>query len=212
MNAIFGMVRVVIDALFPPRQSEQLLDSLAQDAYERLYRPISRDGIDALLPYDHPSVRALIWELKYYESQKATDAAANLLCSYATELLAEELLDPPVLVAVPLHKKRMQERGYNQSERLAHAAARKLGAKVAYAPHLMIRHKNTARQTDLPRKKRLANVQNVFGVTRAHAIAGRTCILIDDVLTTGSTLSEASKTLRRAGASRVFPVAVAYAE
>ncbi len=212
MGAILSIFETIFDALFPPRKSELLLRHTPDISFDRLVRLIVREDVEALLPYGDPRTMALIWELKYYGSMKAALIGGRALASHIEGLLAEEMLERPVLVAVPLHATRLKERGYNQAERLAHACAVRLGRAVSYAPEALLRVRKTERQTDLPRRKRLANVRGAFEVARRSAVVGRTCILIDDVLTTGSTLSEAADVLRKAGARQVFPIALAYAE
>lgn len=155
---------------------------------------------------------ALVWELKYYASREAAALGGYLLAFHIQELLGEELLERPLLLAVPLHRSRLKKRGYNQAERLASSAAHRLNGAARYLPEGLVRSRATPRQTDLPKRERHVNVAGAFFVRDPKAIAGRACILVDDVLTTGATLNACAEALRDAGASAVFPVALAYAE
>src|SRR2546425_2106866 len=121
------------------------------------------------------------------------------------------------LVPVPLGAKRLRERGYNQSERLARALARRWRRPVAC---LLERVRETATQTALTPEARRANVAGAFemrnaecgmrnespGVDSAFRIPNSALILVDDVFTTGATLAEAARALERAGARTVLAV------
>ena len=111
------------------------------------------------------------------------------------------------LIPVPLGPRRLRERGYNQSERIAAA----LGA-LADRPvrsDALARRRETRTQTALTPEGRQANVAGAF---EARGVAGIACVLVDDVFTTGATLAEAAAALRAAGAERVEAVTFARAE
>jgi ComF family protein len=104
-----------------------------------------------------------------------------------------------VLVPVPLHPARERWRGFNQSALLAKAFARELS--VAGCAGLLERARNTATQTRLTREERLRNMRNAFALKAgAELRADLTYIVVDDVFTTGSTLNECCRVLRRSGA------------
>jgi ComF family protein len=116
------------------------------------------------------------------------------------ELVADEGFQGAVAVPVPLHKARERERGFNQAELLA----RKLGRPVDSG--LLRRRKNTPSQTGLSRSQRAINLSAAFEVSGTPP----PCVLVvDDVYTTGATLHEIAKTLKRAGAARVEVLTVA---
>jgi ComF family protein len=111
------------------------------------------------------------------------------------------------LIPVPLGPRRLRERGYNQSERIAAA----LGA-LADRPvrsDALVRRRDTRTQTALTPEGRQANVAGAFA---ARGVAGVSCVLVDDVFTTGATLAEAAAALRAGGAERVEAVTFARAE
>jgi ComF family protein len=111
-------------------------------------------------------------------------------------------LQAELVVPVPLHWYRSWRRGFNQSEALARALARKLGVPCQTRWLKRVRH--TVKQTSLAPTERRENVKGSFRVSRLSRLRGQTVLLIDDVLTTGSTAHEAAKALRKAGAGRVI--------
>jgi ComF family protein len=109
----------------------------------------------------------------------------------------------PVFIPVPLAPARLRERGYNQSERLARALARRTGGRVLDAA--LQRTRDTVSQTQLTLGERVVNVHQAFAVPvgwRA-AIRGRLLVLVDDVLTTGATLNACADALLQGGASHI---------
>lgn len=105
------------------------------------------------------------------------------------------------LIPVPLHKKRMASRGYNQAELLAIELAKLKGLKVI--SNAVIRVKETPSQTKLSRDERLENIKGAFKVVHPELIKGKKLLLIDDVATTLSTLDELARVLKEAGAENI---------
>jgi ComF family protein len=111
-------------------------------------------------------------------------------------------------VPVPLHWTRRLVRGYNQSLILA----RKLRGRSARINTELVRIRRTKSQPAMPTAAaRARNVAGAFAVRRRHRLAGRSVCLVDDIKTTGATLNECAKTLKEAGASKVFALALAVA-
>ena len=111
-----------------------------------------------------------------------------------------------VLVPVPVHADRLRERGFDQADLIAREIGRATGAPVA---HVLVRTRRTVRQAELGRPGRVTNVAGVFGVRVTGAVRGRWVVLVDDVMTTGSTLREAATALHAAGAVAVSALTVA---
>ncbi len=116
---------------------------------------------------------------------------------------------PDLLVPVPLHTKRLRERGFNQALLLARVLEREWRVPLARAG--MARVRWTEPQVRLSAAERERNVRGAFAVTDPAAVAGKRVMLVDDVFTTGSTVNECARVLRRAGADAVFVVTVARA-
>ena len=111
---------------------------------------------------------------------------------------------------VPLHSSKRQERRFNQSELIARAALRHVPSEYELASPVLVRHRQTRSQVGLDREARIENMRDAFRVIDAARIAGRTVIVVDDVMTTGATVSECARVLKRAGAAKVYAATVAH--
>jgi ComF family protein len=114
-----------------------------------------------------------------------------------------------LVLPIPLHRKRLRERGYNQSFLLARRLARK--AQLPVDAFLLKKTRETEVQAGLTREERLKNLKGCFEVTRPEVIRGKRILLVDDVFTTGSTLETAAQALSRAGADCVEALVLARA-
>jgi predicted amidophosphoribosyltransferase len=134
------------------------------------------------------------------------DPAAESAACGLVRRLARTLPGPPDCVApVPLHPRRLRERGFSPAAQLARAVAR--AVRAPFAPVLLARLRDTRSQTALSRVERRRNVAGAFA---PHGPAPLRVWLVDDVATTGSTLAEAARALRRAGAREVVGVCLAW--
>ena len=158
-----------------------------------------------------PPADDMIRELKYH-GVIAHARILGVLLAQAVRELALPL--PRLLIPVPLHGSRLRQRGFNQAAALARYAGRSLG--IPYAPHLVRRLRDTPSQTELSVAQRQRNVRGAFSLNGARARrkllgAGHVAI-VDDVITTGSTVAELQSMLEAAGVTRVDTWAVARAE
>jgi len=112
-----------------------------------------------------------------------------------------------IVIAVPLYRSREHERGYNQSQLISKAISREL--KIPDGSGIVRRVKDTKAQSLLDKHNRLLNVRGAFSVKSPERIKGKSVLLVDDILTTGSTLEECGKILKQAGADRVTAIVVA---
>jgi ComF family protein len=147
------------------------------------------------------TLRELIHLFKY---GRMKPLAVPLAAHLASALPRDHRFD--VVVPMPLHWRREWQRGFNQSELLARAMARRCGISMVNAVR---RTRSTATQAGLSNAKRRENVAGVFRVKKAHAIVGRRVVLIDDVMTTGATAGACALALKRAGAKSVALLALA---
>ena len=112
------------------------------------------------------------------------------------------------IIAVPLHRKRRKERGFNQ----AYLIARRLGKKlhIRVEGRVLLRIKKSMPQMDLPAHQRERNVMGAFKVRKAKRIEGKRILLIDDVMTTGATVNECARVLKRSGSKEICVITIAY--
>ena len=125
-------------------------------------------------------------------------------------LLRKAWHHPPeidILMPVPLHPSRLRDREYNQSLLLADELNRDLRLPLVYDN--LVRLRATPAQTELSRSERLANLRRCFSLRRPAEVAGKRVLLIDDVMTTGTTANECAKALRKAEAAEVYVVTLA---
>lgn len=152
----------------------------------------------------------LVHRLKYNREIHLAGELGRLAAgSFDDARLLPALAEAWPLVPVPLHRKRRKERHFNQAAEISCALSRLTGLPVL---HALRRTRETETQTMLSRRQRMENLRGAFDVTRrGHrwiAASPLGAVLVDDVLTTGSTVNECAKTLRRAGFQRVFVVTV----
>jgi ComF family protein len=121
----------------------------------------------------------------------------------------EESAAVDLIFPVPLHVKRLRQRGFNQAGLLAKAFGHLVGLPVLF--QVLTRKSWTEPQTRLNREERLKNVRDAFRVTDIGKVKSMRILIIDDVFTTGTTLNECAKTLKRAGASEVHALTVSRA-
>jgi len=155
-------------------------------------------------PYEG-ALGAALRQLKYRGSTGLAPALSERVGALPPELHASDLLIP-----VPLHPKRLRQRGFNQAGRLATALGHRLGLPVL--DHALVRSRNSASQVGLSRTQRLANMRGAFALVDATAVEGRRILLIDDVMTTGATVDACARALMGAGATRVCVWAMARQE
>jgi ComF family protein len=115
-----------------------------------------------------------------------------------------------LVIPVPLHPRRLVERGYNQAALLASAVSDDLAVRRDVGA--LVRRKNTPQQARLDRAERLLNVSDAFHVARAAVIRGRRILLVDDIATSGATLHACATALRAAGATHVEAIVIAQAD
>jgi ComF family protein len=163
-------------------------------------------GLEVRYALDYTDrVSGLVWEMKYGGKPGIAGYLAGFLWLGAEEILTRDA----VLVPVPLHGARKRERGYNQSENLARVVARLRGLPVVTGA--LARKRNTRAQATLARTDRVTNVLGCFQVRRLSDLEGRPVVLVDDVVTTGSTLAECARALREDGVEDLRACAVASA-
>src|SRR3989344_3736253 len=221
------MFGFLLDIIFPQKPLTRELESMGADEFlTRAGRADERVGEDiiSLFDYRDPLVREAVWQLKYRGNKKVVRLLATVfhdeILAFLEEYAPLTNFGDPLLIPIPLSRKREWERGFNQCRLLADELLR-LDAHPSSPPFqggdlrgdsvgrnftlslALTKIKDTRSQTKSEsRAARLKNLKDCF-VADTAAVSGRNIILIDDVATTGATLEEARKTLRHAGARQV---------
>jgi ComF family protein len=153
-------------------------------------------------------LRELIHLLKYERVESAVGVLARMLeeAIQKLELRANSIL----IIPVPLHRSKRRDRGFNQAELIARAALkRNVVTNVEFATNVLERTRPTVSQIGLTRPQRAENIRGAFRVQHLNRVQGREVLLVDDVLTTGTTANECARVLRKAGAEKVWVATVA---
>jgi competence protein ComFC len=223
VSALHEVMRSLADFLFPPScilcgggcpEERMICGDCERGLAEHslLHEPAARiipsvSDIRVLLPYDS-SCRTLVHSFKYHGFPSAAYLAGRLMArKFLPDLGA---FSGAPLVPVPLHPAKLRARGYNQSRSIAEGFASFAGNPIR--EDLIARTVDTGTQTALGSVERAINVRGAFAYMGEISLAGSPVILIDDVLTTGSTISECARTLRNAGAGAVAVFVVATPE
>jgi ComF family protein len=157
------------------------------------------------------SLRELIHLLKYEQVRPAAAVLGRMLAEAVSVLEPCRTQRPTVVVPVPLHARKLGQRGFNQSELIAQEFIKLTSGngRLTLCSRVLQRRRETESQIGLTRHQRRENIRGAFLVARPQEIAGREVLLVDDVYTTGTTVSECARILLRAGASKVFVATVA---
>ena len=158
--------------------------------FDRAFSPLAYNGAAVMM----------VTKLKFHNKKYLATGMANQM----TDRFLEEELAADVIVPVPLHPNRQKERGYNQSELLADVIAKSL--RLPLDKTSLRREKDTLASSSLQggRSAREENLKDAFAVTGDAEVKGKTVLLVDDVLTTGTTANQATKALKNAGAKAVY--------
>ena len=193
--------------------------------------PAERESANWIFPlfdYRHIPIKKSIWLLKYKGKKRLAGIFAEIMYGKIIEELSElsalSNFREPILIPIPLSKRRFRERGYNQAElickeltkldlntNLRYSVDTKLERNFYFEKNVLIKIKETEHQANIKnRRERLKNLSDSFFVKNPEIIKGRNIILIDDVITTGATLNEAKKILKQSGAKKIIAFTVAH--
>ena len=184
---------------------------LCRECLETLPLPDSEGprNIFAAAHYDYETTRKAIWFLKYRGVKQLAEPLAELIntrCSFIKHRVFNQ--GEWIIVPIPLSSKKMRERGYNQAELIAKHLSDKIN--IGCLNDVLYKKFHTESQVNVKnREKRLENLKDSFGIKNPEKIKDKNIILVDDVSTTGATISEAEKTLLEAGAKKVIAIVVA---
>ena len=213
------IILTIFDLLFPRRKNDEAIhDILPADFYKMIPRwhgEIYPD-MQAIFHYKDPTTKAMIKELKSSKNRHAAQIAAHALANF----LEENAISDAIIVPMPISKKRRKKRGYNQCEMLADflikdVERRKMEAYFTDINYeirndILLKSVDTAKLAFENRASRLKANEGVFKETCDLSHLEKPIIVIDDVITTGSTMHSAMITLRAAGAKRVTGIGIAH--
>lgn len=182
---------IVPSALFCP----ECLAALPKTVYER--SAVGGFLCSAALLYEEPYSTALK-RFKFHSKPGGLRGFAYLTVKAARERFAGKDFD--AVTCVPMTRLAVLKRGYNQSEELARACAKLMA--LPFEP-VLEKYRSNAPQRTLNRSQRAKNVRGVFRIRKSHSVTGKRYLLIDDVITTGSTLGECARVLKTGGCSEV---------
>jgi len=214
LNLFKNLAQLSIDLLFPPRCAgcgridtfwcDSCQNKLDQIPYPEKVRPLPPlTDITATAPHIGV-IREAVQGLKY---ENARSVAIPLGERLANQLAAQNWM-VDMLVPVPLHTSRLRERGYNQSQLLGEQVAKHMA--IPCSPAALQRDKHTQSQVTMSADARLTNVKNAFSAN-PNLVKNRVVLVIDDVYTTGATLSACAEALLASGAAAVYGLTVTVA-
>lgn len=164
--------------------------------FDRAFSPCVYEGV----------IKELIHQFKYRGKDYLGPTLSNPMIEFIKEYnLPMDYID--FIIPIPLHKTRLREREFNQAEVLAKQIAKEF--KKTLLNNGLIRNRATKTQTELEEKERFLNVKNSFQVLEKECVKGKNILLVDDVLTTAATSSEAAYVLKNSGANIVFILTLA---
>ncbi len=150
-------------------------------------------------------IRNLIIDYKFNDKPYLNELFVKIILK--NEKICRKIKKYDIIIPVPIHKKRENERGYNQSELIARKLANNL--KIELLTDSLIKQKNTLPQSTLSKKQREENVKTVYKIKNKQKIKNKKIILLDDIYTTGATAEECSKILKQNGAKEILVLTIA---
>lgn len=166
------------------------------------------DSLWVVCSYEHALVRELIHTLKYQAVTHIADNITEIIKQSIAKLKKNSDIQlPQIIIPIPLHRKKMLERGFNQSDILAQIVSSCLDGE--YHSGGLVRIRNTVPQAGLSKSDRTSNLTGAFNVSPKLAISGKHVMLVDDVATTCATMESAAIVLRKHGARSVRGISFA---
>ncbi len=217
IHTLKGILGNVLDFIVPRSPVVLSLERMGPAGF-RTAVPQSHDqipNITSLFEYRHPLTKELIRQIKFKGNESLARLAGTLLYEHLIAELSEKALfgdlGKTIIVPVPLALERLKERGFNQSERMARSIIELDHHDYFKLSNAVLRNRETKSQTKTKnRDERLHNLHGAFSVVHPDEIRGHRVIIVDDVVTTGSTLSEIRSEVLRAGARSAEGLAFAH--
>lgn len=204
----------VLDIIFPQKCGicGKVGGSICDKCYENLKKyEIKRQHEDLFFVYQYEGeLRKLILDYKFNDKSYLYKTFAK--CLIKNKNVCQFLNCYDIIIPVPLHKKRLHKRGYNQAELVARELSKELtlnNRKILCLSNALIKNKNIKPQSEKGIAQRKADIKGIYEVKNANSIKNKKVILFDDIYTTGSTAEECKKMLLEAGVSKVGILTIA---
>lgn len=228
-NSIISLMSLILDLLFPkycvgckkigsylcPNCEEKLElisvqncpvcghKSLTGITHPSCKNKNSLDGATSIFNYKFP-IKEAIHQIKYRFVKDQIQLFTSLVLKY----LPQSFPNFDLIIPIPLHPKKLKERGFNQSEEIAKILSQNL--TIPFLANTLVRTKYTKPQFNLKSQERLENIKNAFAVKNPQKLINKKILLIDDVATTYSTLNEAANILKKSGAAFIWSLTLAH--
>lgn len=214
-TGVWRFLTAILDSLLPRHPDAAFALTISEEDLASRMRPTTLPGaswIHIVWPYHDARVRAIIKAIKFYGEVTLAERIGVLASDYLIELLEEQHSfkgwQNVIITSVPSSPKRERTRGYNQAELIARAIASNC-SDATYDPTLLTREDRPS-QIHVMRSRRKANITGAFRAGDVSKIKDRFIILIDDVVESGATLTDARRALLEAGARDVIALAMAH--
>jgi ComF family protein len=217
MQPLMNIFEKLFSLVLPKDPETLLIENMSEAELAQIDPAHTLDNAkyQALFHYKNRICRRAVWEIKYRGNKKIAAQFSKILYEYILEEISDAMafsdFQNPLLIPVPASKRALRERGFNQCELIAKEIKKIDTEKYFEISFTALKKiKETPHQSKLKNKsERLKNLKGCFAA-EADSVRGRNIILIDDVITTGATMKEVTKTLRDAGAKNVIGFAIAH--
>lgn len=203
------IVNELLNIIFPPQNTcicceEDEVAGICNECYKRIRRVNNLNEYRSF-GYYSGELKKLILEFKYNNNF----LAGKILTDFIINMLSSYKLEADLITSIPTTKKKIRQRGFNQSEVLAEGVADALNMPYI---RTLYKAKESREQKSLSKKLREENIKGMYIFNSKQNISGKKIILLDDVITTGATINECSRILYKNGAKKVIKVSVACGE
>lgn len=225
-NISYAFLECIANILIPKSEMVKKIEKMGTESlFEKIPKAITIDNdyTKAMFSYKNSLCRQAIWEIKFRANPKIISPFSQLLYEFIIDELSDlkvfsDFTDP-ILVPIPSSRARLKEKGFNQCTLIV-KELKKIDDECDkknfdIVTNLLIKNRDTQHQVAIKnRNKRLNNLVNSFEINKyeakKHSLQDRCVIVIDDVITTGATMKEASRVLKKAGAKKVIGFALAH--
>lgn len=212
-SSAHNIIQKLVDLIFPPSERTLRIRATESEDLERLprWRQPEKAFITAVCDYRDELVRDVVYAAKFSGTRAAGSLIGQVMQPDLLAICQEERIfaSSIPLVPIPLSDKRRRERGFNQSKRICDAIVAADGGDNFHTVSLLEKRRQTADQTELSKTERQRNVREAFAAQES-SIDSEAVFVIDDVVTTGATLTEAQRALKEVTDAKIIGVAFAH--